>query len=758
MTPHAISEWIARRKRALYHGDRPHGVMRLLTRIDTPAYGARWGAPRHGAVLTVRGRTTAEQVSIPIVVTPFRDSEYLVSMLGPRVDWVRNVHAAGGRAMLRRRGREESVTLYEVGTADRAEILRRYVAVAPGARPHLGLGPHDELTAFARVAAHHPVFRVARSPGAIAAADDSGAARPLATAAGSLERRYAPHFVGVVVLHVLGAVAGLVPLLAVAELGRLLLSPHPDPTDVWLAVAAGAAGVALTLLFGAASGMLGHLLDGRVQLSMRRRLVQHLGQVPLGWLASRRTGEMSRIVGDDVSALHPLIAHVPAEIASAIVVPTLSLVYLLAIDWRLTLVALIPVAVALTMVPFFLLPTRAREQEQYEAALGTLSSVVVELVQGIAEAKVFGLGGRARQTFLSAAYRFVDVFSKWVRGMSPPAAGMQVALSTPFVLLTVSTGAAVLISAGELDAPDALPFLLLGVALTAPVAALGHGFDDMTAGRRALKRINAVLRTPALEEPSVPRTPVGHRIEFRGVHFTYPGGEEILRGVDLSLEPGTLTALVGPSGAGKSTLARLLIRFFDATAGSVSIGGVDVRDIARRELYEHVAFVFQDVQLLQASVFDNIALPKPGATSDEVERAARLAGIHERILQLPRGYDTVVGIEGVLSGGEAQRVTLARALVTDAPILVLDEPTSFADPATERLVRHNLRELRRSRTILLIAHRREAVSDADFVAALEGGVIVQHGRPGELLSESGGTFTSRAHASAPRASKREVHG
>jgi ATP-binding cassette, subfamily B, bacterial IrtA/YbtP len=226
-------------------------------------------------------------------------------------------------------------------------------------------------------------------------------------------------------------------------------------------------------------------------------------------------------------------------------------------------------------------------------------------------------------------------------------------------------------------------------------------------------------------------------VELRDVRFGYDPGQEVLRGIDLVLEPGTVTAIVGPSGSGKSTLVQLLPRFFDPTHGSVLLGGVDLREIGSRELYRNVSFVFQDVRLLRASVADNIALAVPHAVLDDVVRAARLANVHDRILELPRGYDTVVGEDAGLSGGEAQRISLARALLAAAPVLVLDEATSFADPQTEQAVRRALATLGGDRTTLVIAHRPETVADADTVVVLENGSIVERGRPAELLARNG---------------------
>lgn len=559
--------------------------------------------------------------------------------------------------------------------------------------------------------------------------------------AGNVARLLRPHagrFAAVVILQVIGAVAGLAPLLAIIELGRALLSPGPiRPDEIRTVVVVGVVGLLVRLLFTAASSAIGHLLDDRVQLSFRRQLAANLGRAPIGWFARRRSGELAKVVGDDVSAVHPFIAHAPAELVSAFVVPLVSLVYLFAVDWRLTLITLVPVLLAVAFVPLLMVPARVREQKEFDAAMGRMTSAAVEFVRGIAVVKAFGGAVRAHRGFRKAANDFVDVFNRWVRGMSGPAAAMQLALSPPFVLLVVLIGGAVLITSGGMTPADVLPFVLLGLGLTAPVAALGHGFDDLQAARRAVGRIREVLAVPALPEPTRPVEPRGHRVELRNVRFGYEAGHEVLRGIDLVLEPGTLTAVVGPSGSGKSTLVQLLPRFFDPTHGSVRLGGVDLRELDSRELYRRVAFVFQATHLLRASVADNIALAVPHTDLDDVVRAAKLANIHDRILELPRGYETVLHDEVELSGGEAQRISLARALVTEAPVLVLDEATAFADPQTEQAVRRALQTLPGDRTILVIAHRLETVADADTVVFLENGEIVERGEPSELLARNG---------------------
>ncbi|MFB7253407.1 MFS transporter [Streptomyces nojiriensis] len=613
------------------------------------------------------------------------------------------------------------------------------------------------LVALAVLRRTGPPSRAERTDAASGSASDSGAAAGRTVA--DLLRPYYASFAAVVTLQVIGALAGLMPLLAVAELGRTLLAPGPvDHGHVRTVVIAGAAGLFLRLLFTAASSGIGHLVDGRVQLAFRRQLAARLGRVPIGWFSRRRTGELAKVVGEDVSAVHPFIAHTPGELVSAFVVPLVSLVYLFTIDWRLTLITLIPVVLATALVPLMMTPARLREQEEFDAAMGRISSSVVEFVQGIAVVKAFGGSGRAHRRFLTAVDDFVGSFLRMVRGLAGIAAAMQVALSPPFVLLAVLIGGTALITTGGLAPADLLPFLLLGLGLTAPVAALGHGFDDVQAARRAVDRIREVLAVRSLPEPAHPVAPQGHRVELRDVRFGYEAGHEVLRGVSLVLEPGTTTALVGPSGSGKSTLVQLLPRFFDPTHGSVALGGVDLRELGSRELYRKVSFVFQDVRLLRASVADNIALAVPHAGLDDVVRAARLANVHDRILELPRGYRSVIGEDAGLSGGEAQRIALARALLADTPVLVLDEATAFADPQTERAVRRALTTRGGDRTVLVVAHRLETIADADTVVMLDDGAVVECGEPAALLAQRGrfaAFWQARRSATADRT---EAHG
>ncbi|MEV4339070.1 ABC transporter ATP-binding protein [Streptomyces sp. NPDC049590] len=553
-----------------------------------------------------------------------------------------------------------------------------------------------------------------------------------------LLRPYRGRLVAVLVLQAVGALAGLTPLLAVIELGRELLAPVPaDHGSVWTAVVCGAAGLLVRILCTAAAGGIGHLVDGDLHLSLRRTLAQRLGRVPLGWYAHRSSGEVNGVVQGDVDTLHHLIAHTPGEFTSAVVVPVASFGYLAWVDWRLTLAALIPVVLGLMVHRLLSTEERRRQGLAVGQAMGRIGASSVEFVQGISVVKTFGGAGRVHQRYRRAADDFADFFLGYVAGSAGLASLSALVLSPPFVLLLVLTGGTLLITQGSMPPADLLPFLLLSVALTAPVAALGHGMDNIHAAEQSADRIHELLSVRPLPRPAHSAAPHGDRVEYRGVGFAYDDGHPVLHDIDLILEPGTTTALIGPSGAGKSTLAQLLPRFFDPTHGMVLLGGVDVRDIPDEQLYQRVSFIFQDVRLLRATVAENIALAVPDATRSAVVAAARAAGLHERIESLPHGYDSVLGEDAGLSGGEAQRLGIARALIIDAPVLVLDEAMSFADAKTEAEIRRALDVLCAGRTQLVIAHRLETVTRADRIVVMEGGRIVESGTYPELMARGG---------------------
>ncbi|WP_410641082.1 ABC transporter ATP-binding protein [Amycolatopsis sp. lyj-346] len=525
------------------------------------------------------------------------------------------------------------------------------------------------------------------------------------------------------------AIAGMTPFAAVAELCRRLLAGTPM-TALWPLVAVALVALPVRALLLVTASTLTHLADNDLQLSLRRRLARHLTRLPLGWFAAHDSGRVKRAVSDDVGALHHLVAHALLDLTTAVVAPLAAAAYLATLDPLLSLVTVVPLAVGLLLHRKAMRDVQARMRE-YQAATAALGSAVVEFFDGIAEVKAFGQTGRAHRRFTEAAERYGEFVAGWARSVTPAMAWSQFAMS-PAVALCV------LLLAGTMLSPaDTIPFVLVGAGLSGPLLAVGYGVQDTRAGQAAAADIAGLLAT-AEQRSSGSATVAGARLEFASVHFSYDGETEVLHGIDLTLEPGTVTALVGPSGSGKSTVAALAARFHDVTGGAIRLGGADLRDLPAAQLYRQIGFVLQDVRVLRTSVADNLRLGRPEAPLEDVHAAARAARIHERLLALPRGYDTVLGEEATLSTGEAQRLSIARALLADTPVLILDEATASVDPESEAAIQEALSELVAGRTTLVIAHRLATVTDVDQIVVLKQGRITERGTHGELVAAGGG--------------------
>jgi ATP-binding cassette, subfamily B, bacterial IrtA/YbtP len=539
------------------------------------------------------------------------------------------------------------------------------------------------------------------------------------------------------VLQAGGAAAGIVPLIAVAEFGRRVLTDgvaDPSELQVFLVIAAGA--LALRFALELTAGGLLHLADLSFQQDLRRRIVDHLARLPLGWFSETNAGAVKKALNDDVAALHHLLAHTYTSLVSATVTPLVALVYLYWVDWRLTLLALLPVGVGLGL---YALQYRGfgSKLAEYDAALGKVNAAAVAYVEGIAVIKTFGQAGAAFDRFRDATADFARSFRAWVGEIAHLSAASEVVLSPPLALVIILTGGLGAVSLGWVAPADLLPVLVVGVGIAAPLLAMGYAQNTQRLATEAAGRIVALLDTPPLPESSASPAPADMTIRLEGVGFSYDGLTSALSGIDLTMAPGTVTALVGPSGSGKSTLARLLPRFWDPSEGRITLGGVPLPDLPAASLYACIGFVFQEVQLLRVSIRDNIALGLSDAPQAQVEDAARAAAIHDRILALPRGYDSVVGEDARLSGGEAQRIAIARAILRDPPVLVLDEATSFADPESEAEIQAALAQLVKGRTLLVIAHRLATIAGADRICVMASGRIVEAGTHDALLREGG---------------------
>ena len=539
-----------------------------------------------------------------------------------------------------------------------------------------------------------------------------------------------------VTLQGLGAVAGLVPMVASVQLSTALVNRAPaGETWRWLWVAL--VGIAVRTVLIGTGLMLTHLADARLNRDLRVRLTAHLGRIPIGEASRRSSGRVKKLVTDDVHALHTLVAHAGGDMVVGVVTALAALAALLLYSWPLALVALLPLAGFLTVFGS-MMGKAATQFRDWDEAKARVSSATVEFAHGIAVVKMFGQAGRASADYRRAVDDYADFFGRLMVPMVGASSLGLAIVSAPSVLATMGLLGLLLLQLGWVDFTGFVAGLVLGVGLAGPLTQMDSYDVRLRAAREAAARIGEFLATPVLPVPDAPAVAEGGEVVLDDVGFAYdPHGPDTLSQVSMRIPQGTVTALVGRSGAGKSTLAALVPRFWDVRDGAVRVGGQDVRDLEPAALYRSVAFVFQGTRLVPMSVRDNIRLARPGADDDTVVAAARAAGIHDRIAALPRGYDSVVGVDALLSGGEAQRVTIARALLEDAPVLVLDEPTSFADPENEVRLQAAVARAAEGRTVLVIAHRLTSVTAADQIAVMEAGRVVEVGTHAELLARAG---------------------
>ena len=551
-----------------------------------------------------------------------------------------------------------------------------------------------------------------------------------------------------------GAVLGVVPYAALHNMAAIWLG-ESERTG-WAGSPWAWAAIAVVSLFAAqVLYLMGlgvtHLAEARLRHLLRMQVVDAISHLPLGRVAAIPHGAIRKMVVDDTSSIHTLVAHVPGDATNAAVGAAAGMAYLLWADWRLALAllgvwCLVLVAAAAPAMRGF-----GDITDRFAVAQTRLSSATVEMLEGVKEIKSFQAADATRTRFNAAREHFSDISYEWVS-----ASGKTISLTGAFlhpaiVFATVAPLAVLFVSQGWTRLSATLPFFLLALGLPEGLQTLVGMMQQMYESRMAARATADLLSQAPMPEGARDEGegPAPGRVEVDDVTFSYEAGSPVLRGVSFTAEPGTVTALVGPSGGGKSTLARLIARFYDVDDGAVRVAGIDVREATFSWLLSRVAIVLQDVDLSHDSVADNIALGRPGATREQIEAAARAACIHERITRLPRGYDTVLGEEGgFLSGGEQQRVTLARAYLQDAPVLVLDEATAQADPASERDIHLALSRLAEGRTVIVIAHRLSTVRDADQILVVDDGAITERGRHGELMEE-GGRYASMWRSQDP---------
>lgn len=527
----------------------------------------------------------------------------------------------------------------------------------------------------------------------------------------------------------------LAPFVLLVELVRRLVAGAPA-ARLWDVGIAAVSLLGLGALLGAALTLWLHVVDARFARDLRSALLRKLSRLPLGWFTARGSGSIKQLLQDDTLSLHYLVTHAIPDAVAAVVAPVAVLVYLFAVDWRVALVLFVPVLVYLVLTSSLTIQSGPRIPQSQRWA-ETMSDEAGAYLEGQPVIRVFG--GAAASSFRRRLDEYVGFLVAWQRPLAGKKTFMDLVTRPSTFLWLIAAVGTLLVVAGRMDPVNLLPFLLLGTTFGARLLGIAYGLGGIRAGMLAARRLQNTLDEHELEvrEPGEPTGESAQAVVFDNVGFGYRPDVPVIHDVSLTLRPGTLTALVGPSGSGKSTLAALLARFHDVDRGSITVGGRDIRSMTADELYARVGFVLQETQLVHGTVAENIALAVPDATAAQIEQAAREAQIHDRIMRLPHGYDTVLGAGVGLSGGERQRLTIARAILADTEILILDEATAFADPESEYLVQQALNRLTRDRTVLVIAHRLHTITRADQIVVLDHGRIVERGRHEELLAADG---------------------
>ena len=486
--------------------------------------------------------------------------------------------------------------------------------------------------------------------------------------------------------------------------------------------------VAFALSTGVSHNMAFNVLEG-----LRLRLADRFLHAPLGNVENHSIGEIKNMMVDKVENLEPPLAHMIPEGAGHVVLPIVSIIALLCLDWRLALASLVTFPISMFCMNLTI-KISGKNFKKYDESNAYMNSTIVEYVEGIEVIKAFGRAGVSYEKYAKAINDFRVFVVKW---LSSTYLTMKLSFALfPSTLIGTLPVALALANWGIISAPQAALAVMLSISMVGSLAKLEVFSENMRQVEFTVNGLQEFLEMPELPEPKSRAAVKSTGVKMKDVHFSYTGKaeDEVLHGVDLNLPEGSFTALVGPSGSGKSTVAKLLARFWDVSSGSIEIGGVNVKDMPLSQLSEYVSFVTQDNFLFRTSLLENIRLGNPKATDEEVKAAARAAQCEEFILKLPQGYDTPAGEAGKrLSGGERQRIAIARMMLKNAPIVILDEATAFTDPENEDKIHQSIAALTKGKTLLVIAHRLSTIKNADNIVVLKDGKILAEGKQDELL-------------------------
>lgn len=536
-----------------------------------------------------------------------------------------------------------------------------------------------------------------------------------------------------VALAVLSVAGGFVPYLGVYQIIRLFLERQESWEGILFWCGVCLAGYAVKVAGYALSTMLAHVSAYTILEGLRLRAADRLMGAPLGEVESRPIGAMKSTIVDRIEDIEPPLAHMIPELSSNILLPLVVVIAMFLIDWRMGLALLVTIPVALIPMAFGM-RSYNKNYAAYMEANAHVNSVIVEYVEGIQVVKAFSQGERSYQKFARAVSSFKEFTMNWYRCTW---ASMNLCLSIlPTTLLGTLPVGVYLYQAGVLDPAQVTLCLMMALGIVSPLMSATAFINSMKSMQFAVKDTRELLDLPQLSQAEQDVPLDGRAMQLRDVSFSYGGqdGKEVLHHLDLTIPQGKFTALVGPSGGGKSTIARLAARFWDVTSGSITLGGHDIRELPLKQLSREISFVTQDNFLFDCSMKENIRLGRPGASDEEVFAAAKAAQCEEFVSRLEHGWDTAAGDAGKqLSGGERQRIAIARAILKDAPIVILDEATAFTDPENEDKIQRSIMALSKGKTLLVIAHRLSTIQNADQIVVLEEGEIVDRGTQRELL-------------------------
>ena len=544
------------------------------------------------------------------------------------------------------------------------------------------------------------------------------------------------------ILSALSAVLGLIPYVCVWLAARDVLETWPALTGVsgsarWGWTAVWTAVISIVLYFAAL--MSTHIAAFRTARNIRRAAMAHVLKLPLGFFTGSQSGRLRKLIDDNAGLTEDLLAHKLPDLAGTIVTPIAAVLMLFLFDWKMGLLCLLTMVLALLSMCLMMGGKNAGFFHRYQKEIERMSGEAVEYVRGIPVVKMFQQTVYSFKAFYAAIRDYSDLASQYAMSCRVGQTCFLTFINGAFALLIPA--ALLLASGGDVRAVlvNFIFYALFAPACGQMINRIMYMSEAVMEADEAVGRLDEILSQEPMENTDIEKQPADAAVSFDHVTFTYPGADRpALSDVSFAVRPGQVTALVGPSGGGKTTAASLIPRFWDADSGAVSIGGVNVKEMDTEDLMKQTAFVFQDTRLFKESLLENIRAARPDASREEVLSAAHAAQCDDILEKLPQGLDTVVGARGVyLSGGEQQRIALARAILKDAPIVVLDEATAFADPENEHQIQKAFEALIRNKTVLMIAHRLSTVQDADHIIVLSGGKIAEQGCHESLLAQHG---------------------